>query len=217
VGTAIAVGASTGVHEAVELRDGGNRVGGKGVTQAVANVNGELHAAVVGLDAADQAALDAALIAADGTLNKGRPANAILGVRRCRPRGRAETPPSPPPPRREAAHVLRCHAERDQRRWVPRQLDRPPGSSWSSRRRPDVRGSDPRCGRVYHSLKSAHERGQRPPSGEGGFAPSPSSEAASRPSSGKPSALHRDTVAIALDPATSEVHSDGATGSRARA
>ena len=81
-GTAIVPsGASTGVHEAVELRDGGTAWGGKGVTQAVANVNGELHDAVAGLDAADQAALDAALIEADGTPNKGRlGANAILGI-----------------------------------------------------------------------------------------------------------------------------------------
>src|SRR5258707_14915743 len=74
-------GASTGVHEAVELRDGGPEWGGKGVTRAVANVNGEIAAAVRGLDAGDQAALDARLIALDGTPNKGRlGANAILGV-----------------------------------------------------------------------------------------------------------------------------------------
>jgi enolase len=81
-GTAIVPsGASTGVHEALELRDGGAAWGGKGVTQAVTNVNTELHDAVAGLDAADQAALDAALIEADGTPNKGRlGANAILGV-----------------------------------------------------------------------------------------------------------------------------------------
>src|SRR5215468_908210 len=81
-GTAIVPsGASTGVHEAVELRDGGAEWGGKGVTHAVANVNGELRDAVSGLDAADQAALDATLIAADGTPNKGRlGANAILGI-----------------------------------------------------------------------------------------------------------------------------------------
>ena len=74
-------GASTGVHEAVELRDGAPEWGGKGVGQAVGNVNGELAAAVKGLDARDQAALDHALIELDGTPNKGRlGANAILGV-----------------------------------------------------------------------------------------------------------------------------------------
>ena len=79
---AVPSGASTGAHEAVELRDGDKtRYLGKGVTQAVANVNGALAKAAVGLDAADQPALDAALIAADGSENKGKlGANAILGV-----------------------------------------------------------------------------------------------------------------------------------------
>jgi enolase len=79
---AVPSGASTGAHEAVELRDGDKkRYLGKGVTQAVANVNGPLAQAAIGLDAADQGALDAALIAADGTENKGKlGANAILGV-----------------------------------------------------------------------------------------------------------------------------------------
>ena len=74
-------GASTGVHEAVELRDGGAAFGGKAVTKAVGHVNGEIAAAVRGLDAGDQAALDQVLIDLDGTPNKGRlGANAILGV-----------------------------------------------------------------------------------------------------------------------------------------
>ncbi|HEV3231845.1 MAG TPA: phosphopyruvate hydratase [Candidatus Dormibacteraeota bacterium] len=75
-------GASTGTHEAVELRDGDpRRYGGKGVLGAVANVNGEIASAVRGRDAADQAGLDRALIDLDGTPNKGRlGANAILGV-----------------------------------------------------------------------------------------------------------------------------------------
>src|SRR3954462_4705050 len=78
---AVPSGASTGVHEAVELRDGGDPYGGKGVTQAVANVNGEIAAAVRGRDAADQPGLDQALCALDGTPNKSRlGANAVLGV-----------------------------------------------------------------------------------------------------------------------------------------
>ncbi len=78
---AVPSGASTGEFEATELRDGGAQWGGKGVTQAVANVNGELAAAAVGLDASDQRAVDDALIALDGTANKSRlGANAILGV-----------------------------------------------------------------------------------------------------------------------------------------
>ena len=79
---AVPSGASTGIYEAVELRDGDkSRYLGKGVTKAVANVNGPLAEAVVGLDARDQAAVDLAMIAADGTPNKGNlGANAILGI-----------------------------------------------------------------------------------------------------------------------------------------
>jgi enolase 1/2/3 len=78
---AVPSGASTGEFEAVELRDGGEAWGGKGVSRAVENVNGEIAAALRGADAADQAALDRAMIDLDGTPNKGRlGANAILGV-----------------------------------------------------------------------------------------------------------------------------------------
>jgi enolase len=79
---AVPSGASTGAHEAVELRDGDKgRYGGKGVGKAVANVNDELAERVVGMDARDQVALDLAMIELDGTPNKGRlGANAILGV-----------------------------------------------------------------------------------------------------------------------------------------
>lgn len=74
-------GASTGEHEAVELRDGGARYRGKGVLRAVEHVNGELARAVVGTDAQNQQAVDGALLAADGTANKSKlGANAILGV-----------------------------------------------------------------------------------------------------------------------------------------
>ena len=79
---AVPSGASTGAHEAVELRDGDKkRYGGKGVSRAVEHVNDELAQLVDGMDARDQSALDAAMIALDGTPNKGRlGANAILGV-----------------------------------------------------------------------------------------------------------------------------------------
>jgi enolase len=78
---AVPSGASTGAHEAVELRDGGDRFGGKGVLHAVGHVNGEIREAVLGADAADQRTLDALLFALDGTDNSGRlGANAILGV-----------------------------------------------------------------------------------------------------------------------------------------
>ncbi|MCF7968986.1 MAG: phosphopyruvate hydratase, partial [Methylococcaceae bacterium] len=74
VGTAmVPSGASTGSREAIELRDGDkSRYLGKGVTKAVANVNGELRSAVIGMEATDQKALDAKMIALDGTDNKGR-------------------------------------------------------------------------------------------------------------------------------------------------
>jgi len=78
---AVPSGASTGSREAVELRDGDKRLGGKGVRKAVANVNGEIAIAVKGMHADDQQALDDKLIQLDGTANKGRlGANAILGV-----------------------------------------------------------------------------------------------------------------------------------------
>jgi len=74
-------GASTGIREAVELRDGGDRFSGKGVLQAVANVNGEIADVVCGLDALDQRAVDHAMIDLDGTPDKGRlGANALLAV-----------------------------------------------------------------------------------------------------------------------------------------
>jgi enolase len=74
-------GASTGIREAVELRDGGERYGGKGVLKAVANVNGEIAHSVTGLDALDQRSVDFSLIDLDGTPDKGRlGANAMLAV-----------------------------------------------------------------------------------------------------------------------------------------
>lgn len=79
---AVPSGASTGVHEAVELRDGDkSRYGGKGVLKAVRNVNDTISDAIVGLDASDQVTLDEVMIGLDGTLNKANlGANAILGV-----------------------------------------------------------------------------------------------------------------------------------------
>ncbi len=79
---AVPSGASTGAHEAVELRDGdGHRYLGKGVTQAVAHVNEEIRPALLGMDVEDQSALDATMLELDGTANKSKlGANAILGV-----------------------------------------------------------------------------------------------------------------------------------------
>jgi enolase len=78
---AVPSGASTGAHEAVELRDGGKRYGGKGVEKAVAAVNGEIFDALCGMEAEEQRRIDDAMLALDGTPNKARlGANAILGV-----------------------------------------------------------------------------------------------------------------------------------------
>ncbi len=78
---AVPSGASTGAHEAVELRDGGSRYGGKGVQQAVANVEGEIYDAIGGMEASEQVKIDDTLIDLDGTPNKSRlGANAILAV-----------------------------------------------------------------------------------------------------------------------------------------
>src|SRR3954466_309932 len=78
---AVPSGASTGAHEAVELRDGGKRYGGRGVEKAVAAVNGELFDALCGMEAEQQTRVDAAMIALDGPPNKARlGANAIRGV-----------------------------------------------------------------------------------------------------------------------------------------
>jgi enolase len=74
-------GASTGIHEAVELRDGGKRYNGKGVAKAVAHVNGPIAQRVIGMDVTKQSEIDLAMIELDGTPNKGKlGANAILGV-----------------------------------------------------------------------------------------------------------------------------------------
>ena len=90
---AVPSGASTGAHEAVELRDGDtSRYGGKGVLRAIEAVNMEIFDALVGADALDQAGLDQAMIDLDGTANKGRlGANAILGVSMAAARAAAES------------------------------------------------------------------------------------------------------------------------------
>src|SRR5512136_2380354 len=79
---AVPSGASTGVHEALELRDGDkSRFGGKGVLKAVENVNDEIAEELFGMDALDQIAIDQAMLALDGTPNKSKlGANAILGA-----------------------------------------------------------------------------------------------------------------------------------------
>ncbi|MGZ8726839.1 MAG: phosphopyruvate hydratase [Aeromicrobium sp.] len=89
---AVPSGASTGKFEAVELRDGGSRYGGKGVQKAVAAVNGKLSKALIGFEVDDQRAIDAAMIDLDGTPNKAKlGANAILGVSLAAARAAAES------------------------------------------------------------------------------------------------------------------------------
>jgi enolase len=215
---AVPSGASTGIHEAVELRDGGAAWGGKGVTQAVANVNGELAAAVRGTDARDQGGLDRLLIEADGTPNKGRlGANAILGVSLAAAKASAAqdgvslyrylggddavTLPVP------MLNVINGGAHADNSIDLQEFMLVPAGA--------DTFADALRIGsEVYHSLKSVlHERGLSTAVGdEGGFAPDlPSSEAAIEAILEAAERVgHRDRVAIALDPATSEVFRDGA-------
>ena len=89
---AVPSGASTGEHEAVELRDGGDRYGGKGVRKAVEGVLGEIAPAVIGLDAVEQRSVDQALLDLDGTPDKSRlGANALLGVSLAVARAAAES------------------------------------------------------------------------------------------------------------------------------
>jgi enolase len=216
---AVPSGASTGVHEAVELRDAGGDWGGKGVTHAVANVNGEIAEAVRGRDARDQEGLDRELLELDGTPNKGRlGANAILGVslaaaKACaledgislyRYLGRAEAVTLPVP----MMNVINGGAHADNSIDLQEFMVVPVGaSSFAEAMRI---GSE-----VYHSLKKVlGERGLATGVGdEGGFAPDlESSEAAidaileAAERAGYSPGEH---VAIALDPATSEVFDDG--------
>jgi enolase len=214
---AVPSGASTGVHEAVELRDGGAAYGGKGVTQAVANVNGEIAAAIRDLDPADQERLDRTLIELDGTPNKGRlGANAILGVSLAVAKAAADAAGKPLYEwlRREGGDVLPvpmmnvinggAHAANS----IDLQefMVVPVGAS-SFAEALQI-GSE-----VYHALKRVLDgRGLATGVGdEGGFAPDlESSEAAIEAIlEAADLAGRREQVAIALDPATSEVFEDG--------
>jgi enolase len=215
---AVPSGASTGQFEAVELRDGDKSVyGGKSVLQAVRNVEGEIAQAVRGLDAADQRTLDTALIAVDGTTNKSRlGANAILGVSLA------------------AAKAAAANAGESLFRWVggenahvlPVPMMNVINGGAHAQNSLDLQefmvvpaGAETfaealRIGaEVFHALKNVlHERGLATGVGdEGGFAPELDStdaaieailDAAER-------AGHRDRVAIALDPASTELYRDG--------
>ncbi|HET8528352.1 MAG TPA: phosphopyruvate hydratase [Gaiellaceae bacterium] len=214
---AVPSGASTGAHEAVELRDGGSEYGGKSVARAVANVNGEIADAVRGLDGTDQAALDRTLVELDGTANKGRlGANAILGVslavakaaaaKAGRPLYRylggegASTLPVP------MMNVINGGAHAANSIDLQEFMVVPVGAgSFAEGLRIGAE--------VYHALKQVlSDRGLATGVGdEGGFAPDlESSEAAIEAIlEAAERAGHRERVAIALDPATSEVFAEG--------
>jgi enolase len=217
---AVPSGASTGEFEATELRDGGAAFGGKGVTRAVGHVNGEIAGAVHGLDATDQAGLDRRLVELDGTPNKSRlGANAILGVSLAAAHAAAaeEGQPLWRYLGGEAAHVLPVPmmnvvnggAHADNSVDFQEFMVVPCGAaSFSECLR---MGAE-----VFHALKGTlHDRGLGTTVGdEGGFAPNLGSneEALQMLVAGIEAAGYTpgDDVAIALDPATSEVFRDGA-------
>ena len=212
-------GASTGVHEATELRDGGDAWMGKGVEQAVDNVNGEIAVVLEGFDALDQRALDRAMIEADGTSNKSRlGANAILAVSLAAAKAGAAELEIPlyrhiggtnahvlPVPMMNVinggAHALNSIDFQEY-------MFMPVGASSF--------GEALRWGtECYHSLKSLlASKGLSTAVGdEGGFAPDlPNNEEAVKILLAAIEAAGRtpgDEVAIALDPATSELWEDG--------
>ena len=215
---AVPSGASTGEHEAVELRDGdASAYLGKGVLNAVANVNGEIAQAVVGVDAADQRSLDAALIELDGTATKSRlGANAVLGCSLASAKAAAA----------DAGLPLYRWLGGDDARTLPVPLMNVINGGAHAQNRLDLQefmvvpaGAETfsealRIGaEVFHALKAVlHERGLATGVGdEGGFAPDLESTAAAIEAvlEAAERAGHAERVAIALDPAASEVFRDG--------
>ena len=216
---AVPSGASTGEHEAVELRDGDSTVYlGRGVLAAVANVNAEIADALAGLDASDQRALDTTLIELDGTPTKSRlGANAILGCSLAAAKAAAA----------DADVPLFRWLGGDEARTLPVPLMNLINGGAHAQNRLDLQefmlvpaGAETfsealRVGvEVFHALKAVlHERGLATGVGdEGGFAPDLESTSAAidavLEAAGR--AGHRDRVAIALDPAASEVYREGA-------
>jgi len=214
---AVPSGASTGVHEAVELRDGGDAFGGKAVTKAVANVNGEIFEAVRGMKGDEQEALDRKLIELDGTPNKGRlGANAILGVSLATAHAAAT----------EEGQPLFRYLGGKSARTLPVPMMNVINGGVHAANSIDLQefmvvpagaksfaealqiGSE-----TYHALKNVlKQQGLATAVGdEGGFAPDlPSSEAAIQAIlDAAKEAGHADKIAIALDPASSEFFSDG--------
>ena len=160
---AVPSGASTGAHEAVELRDGDKtRYLGKGVTKAVAAVNGEIYEALADLDAEDQIGIDRAMIALDGTPNKARlGANAILGVSLAVAKAAADAccPAALPLRRwRVGPHPAGADDEHHQWRCACRQPHRLPGIHDHAGGRADLQGSPAHgCGSIPHAEERAEE------------------------------------------------------------
>jgi len=217
---AVPSGASTGEFEATELRDGGDAYGGKGVTRAVGNVNGEIAEAVRGSDALDQQGLDRALIELDGTDNKSRlGANAILGVSLAAARAAAAEEQQPlwrylggeganvlPVP---MMNVLNGGAHADNSVDFQEFMIVPVGA-------PSFAEGLRTGAEVFHALKKTlGKRGLGTAVGdEGGFAPDLESNEAALQAliEGVEAAGYApgEDVAIALDPATSEIFEAGA-------
>jgi enolase len=217
---AVPSGASTGAHEAVELRDGDKtRWGGKGVEGAVRSVNGEIADEIVGLEAEDQAEVDAALIALDGSDNKGRlGANAVLGVSLATAKAAAEALSLPlyryvggvsahllPVP---MMNIINGGAHADNPLDFQEFMVMPAGAASFSEAL--------RCGsEIFHALKSAlHQQGWSTGVGdEGGFAPDIASnrQALDFILQAVESAGYTagEDVLIALDPAATEFFKDG--------
>jgi enolase len=215
---AVPSGASTGRFEAVELRDGGEAFGGKGVTKAVANVNGEIAAALTGLDAGDQGAVDRTLIELDGTTNKSRlGANAILGCSLAAAKAAAA----------DAGMSLFRWLGGEDARILPVPLMNVVNGGAHAQNSLDLQefmvvpgGAERfadglRIGvEIFHALKGLlHERGLGTAVGdEGGFAPDlgSSEEAIEAVLEAADRAGHAERVAIALDPAATELWTGGA-------
>ncbi len=218
---AVPSGASTGAHEAVELRDGDKtRWGGKGVNGAVRGVNGEIADSIVGFEAEDQSTIDAVMIDLDGTANKARlGANAILGVSLAVARAAAEARGLP-----LYRYVGGVSAD-----FLPVTMMNILNGGWHADNKIDFQefmvmpvGAESfsealRCGtEIFHALKSAlHQAGLSTAVGdEGGFAPAigSSREALDHIMKAVQSAGYTPggDVMIALDCAASEYFKDGA-------
>jgi enolase 1/2/3 len=216
---AVPSGASTGAHEAVELRDGDkDRYGGKGVLSAVGHVNTTIAAALAGMDAADQRGVDATLVELDGSENKGNlGANAILGASLAVARAAAA----------ESGLPLYRYVGGADAHVMPVPMMNVINGGVHAQNSIDLQefmvvpvGAETfaealRIGaETFHALKALlHERGLATAVGdEGGFAPDLGSadEAIAAILEAAESAGHRDGVAIALDPASTELYRDGA-------